>query len=83
MQVFVSSKLLDESSEHYMGLKDIYAEPYKNMYRYLYGKTASYDEIQKIKKSCVDQGFTDAYVVAYQKGVRISTRKAIKLTSVE
>lgn len=62
----------------YKGLKPLSKEKYQDLFRVLYGDTASYDQAQALQAVAVRNGFTSAYVVAYRDGVRIPLKDAIE-----
>lgn len=62
----------------YKGLKPLSKEKYQDLFRVLYGDTASYNQAQALQAVAVRNGFTSAYVVAYRNGVRIPLKDAIE-----
>ncbi|MFD0798536.1 N-acetylmuramoyl-L-alanine amidase [Maribacter chungangensis] len=81
VQLMASGKDLPSDSPYFKGLNLISKEPYKNMYRYLYGKTRSHREAEMMKSKAASRGFTTAYIVAYRDGSRISIGEALKEVS--
>lgn len=62
----------------YKGLKPLSKEKYQDLFRVLYGDTASYSQAQALQAVAVRNGFSSAYVVAYRDGVRIPLKDAIE-----
>ncbi|QXP55266.1 N-acetylmuramoyl-L-alanine amidase [Cellulophaga sp. HaHa_2_95] len=78
VQIMASSKDLGLSPANFKGLNTISKEAFKNIYRYMYGSTTSYDYANTLRKDAEDKGFKGAYVVAYKNDVRINIKEAIK-----
>src|SRR6056297_1076249 len=81
VQIMASGKDLPSDSPYFKGLNLISKEPYKGMYRYLYGKTRSHREAEMMKSKAALKGFSSAYIVAYRNGSRISIVEALKQVS--
>jgi N-acetylmuramoyl-L-alanine amidase len=78
VQIMASSKDLGLTPANFKGLNTISKEAFKNIYRYMYGSTTSYDYANTLRKDAEDKGFKGAYVVAYKNDVRINIKEAIK-----
>ena len=78
VQLMASGKNLPLIPENFNGLENLSKEPYKNLYRYLYGETASYKEAKMMKSNAASKGYTTAYLVAYKNGERISIKEALQ-----
>ncbi len=81
VQLLASSKNLPLEAEGFGGLNKLSKEPYKNLYRYMYGSTPSYKDAKLLKSNADIKGYPTSYIVAYKDGVRISVSDAIKLIS--
>ena len=81
VQLMASTKKLALVENNFKGLGDLSTEKFKAYNRYMYGKTNSIYQARVYKEQAVAKGYTSAYIVAYQNGVRIPTDKAIKLSS--
>lgn len=77
IQLMASSKNVALNSANFKGLSNLSQEPYKNLYRYMYGETKSYREAKMMQSRAVGVGYTTAYIVAYRLGERISIKEAI------
>ncbi|WP_158976771.1 N-acetylmuramoyl-L-alanine amidase [Cellulophaga sp. L1A9] len=78
VQIMASSKDLGVASSNFKGLNNISKEAFKNIYRYMYGSSTSYDYANTLRKDAEDKGYKGSYVVAYKNGVRINIKEAIK-----
>ncbi|MFS4415694.1 N-acetylmuramoyl-L-alanine amidase [Maribacter sp. 2307ULW6-5] len=78
VQLLASSRDLSLVPNNFNGLGNISKEPYKNMFRYLYGETKSYKAAEKLKASAALKGYTTAYIVAYKEGNRVPVPEALK-----
>lgn len=81
VQLMASGKDLPLVPENFNGLNLISKEPYKNLFRYLYGGTHSHREAEMMKNKAADKGYKTAYIVAYKDGNRIPLADALKLVS--
>lgn len=77
IQLMASSKNVQLNPSNFKGLSNLSQEPYKNLYRYMYGETKSYREAKMMQSRAVDVGYKSAYIVAYRLGERISIQEAI------
>lgn len=76
VQFLSSSKKLAKGDPAFKGLSPVESYYDKGLYKYTCGATADYNEILRIKRK-VNEKFKDAFVVAFVKGVRVDTQKAI------
>ena len=81
VQIMASAKDLDLKPQNFKGLGRISKEPYKNLYRYMYGVTNSYKEAEMLKSNADIKGYTSSYIVAYMEGVRIPLTEDLKYVS--
>ena len=81
VQIMASAKNLELKPQNFKGLGRISQEPYKNLYRYMYGITNSYKEAEILKKNADVKGYTGSFIVAYKEGVRIPLTEALKYVS--
>lgn len=81
VQLMASGKDLAADDPYFKGLNLISQEPYKNLFRYMYGETRSHREAEMMKSKAASRGFRTAYLVAYREGVRISMSEALKEVS--
>ena len=78
VQLLASSRDLPLRSEDFKGLSRLSKEPYKNLFRYLYGNTRSYSEAKLLQSNAAVKGYTTAFIVAYKEGERIPVPEAVK-----
>ncbi|WP_291967358.1 N-acetylmuramoyl-L-alanine amidase family protein [Maribacter sp.] len=77
IQLMASSKNVPLNSGNFKGLSNLSQEPYKNLYRYMYGETRSYREAKMMQNQAQEKGYKTAYIVAYKLGERIPIQNAI------
>lgn len=78
VQLAASSKAIELKAYNFKGLKGVHRQKEGSLYRYFYGKTSNYTEIQQQLKAAKDSGYTDAYIVAFKDGTKISVKDALK-----
>nr|WP_041633179.1 N-acetylmuramoyl-L-alanine amidase [Maribacter sp. HTCC2170] len=81
VQIMASAKDLELKPRNFNGLSRISQEPFKNLYRYMYGITNSYKEAETLKSNADLKGYSSSYIVAYKEGVRIPINEALKYVS--
>lgn len=81
VQLMASGKNLTSGDAIFKGLGKISKEPYKSLYRYMYGSTGEYVKAQLLKKVADAKGFGTSFLVAYKDGVRIDVEEARKYAS--
>ncbi|UJH66993.1 N-acetylmuramoyl-L-alanine amidase [Allomuricauda sp. SCSIO 65647] len=78
VQLMASSKVIPLDGDYFNGLNTLTKEPYKNLYRYMYGETNSYLKAKLLKSNADAKGYTTSYIVAYRDGARIPISEALK-----
>ncbi|MAU16745.1 MAG: N-acetylmuramoyl-L-alanine amidase [Muricauda sp.] len=78
VQLMASGKTIPLNASNFNGLSDLSKEPYKNMYRYMYGSASTYEEAKQLKKNADAKGYTTSYIVAYKDGTRVPLKEALK-----
>jgi N-acetylmuramoyl-L-alanine amidase len=78
VQIAASSKKLETKPFNFKGLKDISREKSGSVFKYFYGATSNYTEVQKLKTKAKEMGFNSCFVVAYKNGKRIALANALK-----
>jgi N-acetylmuramoyl-L-alanine amidase len=81
VQLLASSKVLPLLSEEFNGLSTLSTERYKNLVRYMYGKTNSYSQAKLYKANADAKGYPTSFIVAYKDGKRIPVPEALKYVS--
>ncbi len=78
VQLMASAKNISLRGENFNGLDQLSKEPFKNLYRYMYGSAKSYEEAKTLKSKADAKGYTTSYIVAYRNGVRVSLKQVLK-----
>lgn len=78
VQLMASSRNIPLESGNFNGLDNLSKEPYKNLYRYMYGNAKSYNEAKRLKAKADAQGYPTSYIVAYKNGSRVSLKTVLK-----
>ncbi len=78
VQLAASSKKIDLKPKNFKGLKDTDREKDGGLYRYYYGKTSDYNEIELMKKFAQEKGYSTAFVVAFKNGKKIAVTDVLK-----
>ncbi len=78
IQFLTASRMLRNDAQQFKGLKDVSNFKEKNVYKYTYGSTPSYSEINQLRKTILEK-FPDCFIVAFQGKERISVQEAIRL----
>ena len=81
VQLMAVTKEVPLTPANFKGLNTLSSEPYKNMYRILYGNTFSYDQAKLLQAGARQKGYSQAYIVAYRDGERIPVEKALQYLS--
>lgn len=76
VQFLSSAKKLSKGSQAFKGLTPVDCYYDKGLYKYTYGASTDYNKILRLKRK-VNEKFKDAFIVAFVKGERIDTKKAI------
>ncbi|MGQ7870333.1 N-acetylmuramoyl-L-alanine amidase family protein [Sunxiuqinia sp. sy24] len=77
IQLAASSKKIATNSSNFKGLKQVERIQISPVYKYFYGKTGTWKEIQAIKDK-IKPLFPDAFIVAFEKDETISIKKALR-----
>lgn len=76
VQFLSSAKKLSKGNQAFKGLSPVDCYYDKGLYKYTYGASTDYNKILRLKRK-VNEKFKDAFIVAFVKGERIDTKKAI------
>ena len=66
---------------NFKGLHTLSKESHKNMYRIFYGETPSIEEARLLQAGARQKGYSQAFIVAYKDGQRITVEKALEYLS--
>ncbi len=78
VQLMATSKEIPLQPDKFNGLRNLSAEPYKNMYRYMFGNATTYAQAKQLKSEADTKGYTTSYIVAYRNGQRIPLTEGLK-----
>ncbi|WP_252735900.1 N-acetylmuramoyl-L-alanine amidase family protein [Zobellia sp. B3R18] len=78
IQIMASAKNIPLRPSSFNGLNRVEKEPYKNLFRYVYGKTSSLEEAKMLKSNADLKGYKTSYIVAYRDGKRIPFKDSLK-----
>ena len=78
VQIAAGAKKLAPAPYNFNGLSPISRVKSTTLYRYFYGETTDYETVLKLKAEAIEKGYTSAFVVAYENGLKIPVDKALK-----
>lgn len=81
IQLAASSKKLDTKASNFKGLTPVFREKEEKLFKYYYGATSSYSEIQKLHQQAKAKGYPSSYIVAFRNGNKITVNEALKTGS--
>ena len=79
VQVLASTNRIDITPDNFKGLDQITSIYEDDVFKYRYGKSNSYMKILDYLNEAKAHGYTDAYVVVYLNGQKITIKEALKL----
>ena len=75
VQIMASEKDIPLRPQSFNGLNRVAKEPYKNLYRYVYGSTTSLEEAKMMKRNADMKGYPTSFIAVYRDGERISFKE--------
>jgi N-acetylmuramoyl-L-alanine amidase len=78
VQLLATSKRISLVKENFNGLDELSTQPFKNLFRYMYGNTSSYNEAEILKAQALAKGYKNAYIVSYKDGKRVPLSSVLK-----
>jgi N-acetylmuramoyl-L-alanine amidase len=78
VQLAAGSNDLDTAPYNFKGLKNISKNKEGGLYKYYYGDTSDYNEIELLKTFAREKGYTSAYVVAFRNRKKINLVKLLE-----
>lgn len=79
IQIAASGKKIQTKSYNFKGLNPVSREKSGTLYRYYFHSTNRYDTAQNLLSTAREKGYTNAFIVAFHKGEKISLGEALKL----
>lgn len=76
VQFLVTDKKIEKDSEQLNGLENITEFSDNGIYKYATGAYTNIDQASKLQSEVRKKGFTDAFLIAYKNGIRISLDEA-------
>ncbi|MBO6590613.1 MAG: N-acetylmuramoyl-L-alanine amidase, partial [Muricauda sp.] len=77
VQLLASAKSIPLNGQNFNGLDQLSREPFKNLYRYMYGNAPTLEEAKRLKANADAKGYTTSYIVAYKNGKRVPISQAV------
>lgn len=78
IQLAASSKKIDPKASNFKGLTPVFREKEDKLFKYYYGATSSYTQIQKLHSQAKAKGYPTSYIVAFKNGMKITVNDALK-----
>jgi len=78
VQLAASSKKLEPKSSNFKGLTPVFREKEGKLYKYYFGATSSYSQIQSLHSQAKTKGYSTSYLVAFKDGDKITVNDALK-----
>ncbi len=77
VQLAASSKKLEPKSSNFKGLTPVFREKEGKLYKYYFGATSSYSQIQNLHEQAKSKGYKTSYLVAFKDGDKITVNDAL------
>lgn len=71
VQIGASGTKMEVEPYNFKGLEGVHRVKHGELYKYLYGKTNSYNNAQALQKKAKESGFPDCFVVAFKNGEQV------------
>ncbi len=78
VQLAAGSAPLETVPYNFRGLHNIDRKKEGKLYKYYYGKTSDYLDIQELQREADKKGYKQSYIVAFKNGKKISVNEALK-----
>ncbi len=78
VQVAASSKKLETKAYNFNGLDEISRVEEDGLYKYFYGETSDYNQIELMKTFAREKGYPSSYVVAFKNGEKVKLSEILK-----
>ena len=78
IQIAAGSKQIEPKPYNFNGLKDVSRVKIDGLYKYFYGYTSDYNDIQKRLIEAKEKGYKTSFIVAFKNNEKIDLSKALK-----
>lgn len=78
VQLAASSRKLATKPQNFKGLKDVSRQKEDRLWKYYYGATSDYNEIELMKSYAREKGFNTCYVVAFRNGEKVKLSEVLE-----
>lgn len=78
VQIGAGTNPLEPVPHNFKGLRGIERKKEGDLYKYYYGKTSDYLEIQNLQREAQDKGYSASFIVAFKEGSKLSIDEALK-----
>lgn len=78
IQIATGSNKIEPKPYNFKGLKEVSRVKINGLYKYFYGYTSDYNEIQNLQLEAKKKGYKTSFIVAYKNNERIDLSKALK-----
>lgn len=79
VQIATTTNKVKTIPENFKGLEGVEFYEVRGLYRYTFGKEKTWDAANALQQKAQEQGYQDAFVVAFHNGKRIAVGEAVKL----
>lgn len=81
IQLAAGAKKLETQPYNFKGLRGVAREKEGSLFKYYYGATSNYSEIQQMHKQVKQQGYPSSFIVAFKDGRKLSVNDALNSAS--
>jgi N-acetylmuramoyl-L-alanine amidase len=78
IQIASSTKSIETKSYNFKGLNNVEKVKVDAYYKYYYGKTTNYKNIQSLLERVQKKGYKSAFIAAFKNGAKITLQEALK-----
>ena len=78
VQLAATGKKIDPAPKNFKGLREITRNKEGKLFKYYFGATSSYSQIQELHETAKSNGYPDSYIVAFRGNEKISVNDALK-----
>ena len=78
VQLAATGKKVDPAPKNFKGLREVSRSKEGKLFKYYYGATSSYSQIQDLHEAAKKSGYPDSYIVAFRGEEKISVNDALK-----